>query len=260
MNNFIEPYYLVDFNSSICNFDIYINDLPAFIHNVGGSIFSHYPINHLILGKGLQKIRLRIKPLKTESKLRDDGFVKIKVFYYDSSTTDYENVFNVFKFETPDLSKSEYSFIEYESTFDSVVNYELRGWKSSLKIEEEDYKNEIIAFYKKIYELFRENNVDKISFEMLNRFEETDIAMYLQNTNNKKELEDLIATLKNDNFIIESFPQVTTIQKFANSCVINLVRENGLPIIYYKNQNNEEFSYPILIHKIKNKQVFEIIR
>ena len=47
MKQFKEPYYLVDFNSSICNFEIYINDMPAFIHKEGGSITSHYPINHL---------------------------------------------------------------------------------------------------------------------------------------------------------------------------------------------------------------------
>ena len=31
MIEFKEPYYLVEFNSSIVNFEIFINDIPAFI-------------------------------------------------------------------------------------------------------------------------------------------------------------------------------------------------------------------------------------
>lgn len=55
MNQFKEPYYLVEFNSSIVNFEIYINDMPAFTHQSGGAIFSHVPINHFILESGKQK-------------------------------------------------------------------------------------------------------------------------------------------------------------------------------------------------------------
>ena len=58
MKEFKEPYYLMDFNSSICNFEIYINDMHAFIHKEGGSIASHYPINHFILESGKQNIKI----------------------------------------------------------------------------------------------------------------------------------------------------------------------------------------------------------
>ncbi|OBW39373.1 hypothetical protein AB670_04307 [Chryseobacterium sp. MOF25P] len=42
MTQFKEPYYLVDFNSSICNFDIFINDMPAFNNHVGGGSIITY--------------------------------------------------------------------------------------------------------------------------------------------------------------------------------------------------------------------------
>ena len=78
MTQFKEPYYLVDFNSSICNFDIFINDMPAFNHHVGGAVSSHMPINHFILEKGIQKIKINVLPLKGEESLKPDGFITIK--------------------------------------------------------------------------------------------------------------------------------------------------------------------------------------
>lgn len=37
--------YLVDFNVSLANFDILINDVVAFSYESWGSIYSNYPIN-----------------------------------------------------------------------------------------------------------------------------------------------------------------------------------------------------------------------
>lgn len=67
MTQFKEPYYLVDFNSSICNFDIFINDMPAFNHHVGGAVSSHMPINHFILQEGVQKIKINVLPLNNRT-------------------------------------------------------------------------------------------------------------------------------------------------------------------------------------------------
>ena len=53
MIEFKEPYYLVEFNSSIVNFEIFINDIPAFIHHSGGAIFSHVPLSFPLYSKAI---------------------------------------------------------------------------------------------------------------------------------------------------------------------------------------------------------------
>jgi hypothetical protein len=72
MKNLKNPYYLVDFSASICNFEICINDVPAFIHNGGRIISSHYPINHFIFESGKQEIKFKVLPLQGETTLKDD--------------------------------------------------------------------------------------------------------------------------------------------------------------------------------------------
>ena len=63
MNTVNRPSYFVDFNASICNFEILINDMPAFLQHEGGSIISQYPINSFIYRSGEQGIKIRILPL-----------------------------------------------------------------------------------------------------------------------------------------------------------------------------------------------------
>jgi hypothetical protein len=261
MKDFKEPYYLVDFTSSICNFEIFLNDMPAFIHHEGGSMSSHYPINHFILETGKQEIKIRLLPIKGEGKLREDGYVKIKVFSYDSSTSNYDDTFEVFKYETPDLSKHELPIIEVINEFVATVPYKIEGWKNAIEQQKEmESKIQAESFYKKIYALFKEKNVNELAKLFLIKFNEVDTSMYLIEDNNQS-LNNLFIRLENEKFILQDIPDLLNIQYFGGSRVLNLVRKDNLPIIYYKNnETNEEFSYPILVCKRDLNSSFEIIR
>ena len=260
MKEFKEPYYLVDFNSAICNFEIYINDMPAFIHKEGGSIASHYPINHFILESGKQEIKIRVLPTKNNARLGDDTFLKIKVFYYDSSTTNYENTFEAFKYETPDFKDKNIPSIEIVSSFDTEVPYKLIGWKSSVTFKDIKNKDEIIKFYKSIYDLFKNENINELINLQTIKFHEVDTSMYLVE-DNKKELSSLLSKLKKEQFVLQQFPSSVNMQFFGYGKVLNIVGENNLPVIYYRNEKtNDEFSFPILIHKKAESNSFEIIR
>lgn len=260
MKEFKEPYYLVDFNSSICNFEIYINDMPAFIHKEGGSIASHYPINHFVLESDKQEIKIRILPTKNNNKLNDTAFLKIKIFSYDSSTTNYENVFEAFKYETPDLTDKNVPSIEITSIFEAEVPYKLMGWKDSVTFKDIKGEDEIINFYKNIYDSFKNENINELISTQAVKFHEIDVSMYLSE-DNKQELLSLFSKLNNENFILQPFPTSINIEYFGYGKVLNILRENNLPIIYYKNnETNEEFSFPILIRKKLGGNSFEIIR
>lgn len=109
---FVEPYYLVDFDMSICNFEILINDMPAFRNTDGGSLNSHVPINQLILASGIQRIAFRILPLKGETVLRKDSYLKIKINLFDANSGNYDNLVEVFKYETPSFKEIQSIAIE----------------------------------------------------------------------------------------------------------------------------------------------------
>jgi len=260
MSNFIEPYYLVDFNSSICNFEILINDMPAFLHEDGGSIASHYPINHLICQSGEQAISIKIYPLNKEIFLREDGFVKIKVHYYDA-TKSPDELIELYNYETPDLSKIKLPIIEQKAIFRATVPYNLQGWYKSLKLTdikliEEDAK----AFYKNLYLLLKNGNNKQFIQLLKTKFTEVDAAMYLSNVNNEKDWTDILKQIQQAEMLLLDFPEVTRSVFYGNGKVINLTRGDGTPIIFYQNKKQEEFGFPILLHKLHKNSEFEIIR
>lgn len=250
MNQFKEPYYLVEFNSSIVNFEIYINGMPAFIHHSGGAIFSQVPINHFILESGKQNIKINILPLKGNANLKEDGSIKIKVFCYDSSTSSYENTIEAFKFEKLDFSENNLPVKNLTNEFKAEVNYKVEGWKNSISLKENFDKEEVIKYFKTLHTAFKEKNIVSIFNAMKNKFEEIDITMYLGPVDNKNELSQLFNTLEQGKLILEDFPSLTEVEIFGYGNICTLSRPENLTIIYYTNKDtNEEFSFPIFLHK-----------
>ncbi|MBE0393897.1 hypothetical protein [Flavobacterium sp. PL002] len=259
MKNFTNPYYLVDFNASICNFEIYINDLPAYVHSVGGIIASHYPINHFILESGEQKIKFKIFPLKGETTLKNDTFLKLKVHAYDAYTDNYENLIEVFNFETPDLSNPQLPLIEVEAEFTAQIPYKIMGWKNSEIIDGIDaVKIDLISFYKRIYEIAKSQNVSDLYSVLKTRFNEIDISMYTDNEDNIEGLSNMFSSINDGGFILKDFPELTKIEMYGGNRIVNLIRNDNNPILYYVNKTtNEEFSLPLFVHK---KNDFIVIR
>ena len=207
MKTFKEPYYLVDFNSSICNYEILINGMPAFINDVGGSISSHYPINHFILKSGKQKISLKIFPLQSESVLRKDASLEIKVSFYDASSNNYNETIEVFSFKTPNLDEKEYPIIQ--STFDFIaeIPYDLFGWKDSkIIVDDKNFKIDLITFYKIIHEKIMLNKIEEFYELIRKKIEETNTSMYIHDSNDLLNLIDLFESLKTENMVLEEFP------------------------------------------------------
>lgn len=262
MKNFTTPYYLVDFNASICNFEIYINDLPAYVHRTGGIIASHYPINHFILESGEQKIKFKIFPLKGEALLKEDAFLKIKVHAYDEYTQNYENLLEVFNFETPDLSNPQLPLIEVEAEFTAQIPYKIMGWKNSETINKiDEIKTDLTAFYKKIFETAKSQNSKDLYHLLKTRFDEIDLSMYILNEDNLKGINDMFSSLNSGGFILQEFPEFPKINFYDKNRVLNLIREDNNPILYYVNKTaNEEFSLPLWVCMKTESSNFEVIR
>lgn len=257
MKNFKEPYYLLDFSSSICNFEVNINEMPAFSNSEGGSISSHTPINHFILESGIQNIKINVTPLKGESNLRDDAFIKLKIFCYDSSTTNYEDTLNVFNYEKLDFSENKLPVINFGDKFKAEVNYVIEGWRNSRQLKNAIKDERILLYFKSIHSAFKNQNVNFLFQEMEQKFKEIDISMYLGIVDNKKELSQLFLSL--DKFKLQDFPTEFKIKLYGNDKVCTLLNKDDLPAIHYVNiATDEEFSFPIFI-TIRDEN-YQIIR
>lgn len=257
--NFKKPYFQVNFNASICNFEVYINDMPAFVHHEGGSIYSQVPINHLICKSGEQDIRIRILPLKKETLLKPDGRVKIKIEVYDSGLPD--QISQVLNYETPDLSKNQFPMIEHTGKFEAKVPYTLAGWYSSIDLnQKEALLTAAKQFYEKIYTLIKEDR--QAGFIQLQsiKMNEIDQAFYISGADNASEWNDVIGRVKDAEMVLQDFPPTLRSTLYGNGKVLNLVRPDGQPVLYFKNDQNEEFSFPLFIHKRTGAADFEIIR
>ncbi|TWP31048.1 hypothetical protein ETU08_03305 [Apibacter muscae] len=261
MNNILQPFYLVDFTSSICNFEIYINDMPVFLHYDEGSLSTHYPINHFILESGIQNIRIRVIPLKEENFLRKEASLRIKIYFYDNYDNSYQNLIQVFEFITPDLSEQEMPLLEFKGNFQAEVPYELIGWKKSIILAEDKLQiKQAMNFYKKIYSLFENKNYQEINALQNKKYKEIDTALYIKNADNLLEWMQVIEEINISKMLLQEFPLSLVPIFYAEGKVINLTRKDGSPILHFKNENNEEFSFPTLIHKKSMDSEFEIIR
>ncbi len=259
MSDFNKPYFVVDFNKSICNFEILINDMPAFKSMDGGSLASHYPINHFILKSGSQNISIRVLPLIGEMALRKDSFLKIKIHAIDSETQDYEDLDEVFSYETPSYEKKEYPAILVTDIFKVKVPYNLEGWSNSFVIKKiSEFEKQAVSFYKKIYQ-FAQNDTDSLFKLFSEKFIEVDTALYIK-ADNKKEWQGLLNQLKKEDFILQPFPEIIKTHLYGKDRILEIVRTDGNSILYYKNKEGNEFNLPVLIHKKSKDFDFEIIR
>lgn len=245
MNNFKEPLYLVAFNSAICNYEIYINDFPAYSHIEGGSVSSQIPINQLIFGSGKQEIKIRIFPINGHTNFGKDSFIKIKIFCYDSSTTNFENIIESFNYNIENLLELKLPLIQKNDIFLAEVPYTLKKIDSLDEIK--DKKPEIISFYKEIYSLFEKKNIQKIYDLLKFKFEQIDEATYSKDADNLLGLSKMLARLEKGNFKLNEFSLNPILIIYENKKVSNLVREDKKPILYFTNENNDEFTLPLLV-------------
>ncbi|WP_343522830.1 hypothetical protein [Pedobacter sp.] len=257
-----EPYYLVDFNVSLASFDILINDVLAFSYNSGGSIYSNYPINHFILNSGAQQVKVRFKPLANAQTLHQEAEAVIKIQYLDASTMDQEQLKTVYEYKMPQVGERKLPMLESIGEFKAEVPYQLLGWADAGVI---DIKNEaaierIQNYYRRIYALFKEGDVNTLAPLLKKRYDETDTAMYLEE-DNIAGLKNIFKMLDNEGYVMQDFPEAPNAEFYAKNRVVNLIREDRSPIIsYLKKGADEEFGFPFYIHWLTNKDSFEIIR
>jgi len=257
-----EPYYLVDFNVSLANFDILINDVLVFSYDSGGSIYSNYPINHFILNSGAQQVKVRFKPLANAQTIHQEAEAVIKIQYLDASIMDQEQLKTVYEYKMPQAEAGKLPMLESIGEFKAEVPYQLLGWTDAgiIDVENEAAIERVHNYYHRIYNLFKDEDVNALAPLLKKRYEETDTSMYLAE-DNISGLNNIFKMLDNEGYVMQDFPEAPRLEFYAKNRVVNLVREDRSPIIsYLKKGAGEEFGFPFYIHSPKSKNSFEIIR
>lgn len=250
MNTLIKkPFYLVDFNSSLCNYQILINEIPCYFHNDNTSMATHLPINQLIFKSGIQKLKVKVFPLIGEKKFQPDAFIKLKINVYDALTNDYENISTVFSYEANNLDTTKKAQIEIIEKFDSKVEYESLFFLKAQKVSAE--KGKVIEFYKKLHDYFKIYDVDKVLNLFNTRLTEIDKSLFIVDSNNRKELEKVFNSLKGENYKIVDFPK-NPIFTIYNEKIISLVDSSNNSILFFKNPEGDEFQLHIVSVQTEN--------
>ena len=263
MNHLIEPYYLVGYHSAVCNFEIFVNELPAFMHYEGGSLSSQYPINHHILRSGDQKIRFRVLPLAGEKVLQKESFFELRIFVYDASQNDYSRQREVFNYSSRDsVADEEVSIIENASGFKAEVPYTIDGWSRSGVIKEAlPDTSSIVYFYQHLYSAFDQQHISLLVDLQNDKFNEVDTALYLPRGENESGLTALFDQLNREGYVLSGFPEKTITHYYAGDKVAQLVRTDNQPVIFYEKPiTHETFSLPVYVHRPESSQSLKIIR
>lgn len=256
-----EPYYLLEYNISLANFDLIVNDVVVHTHTEGGSIHSQYPINHFILSSGNQSFSVVLKPVEGEL-INPNAEAQIKINVLDSANGNFDNQQTITKLDAPALNEKKLPELKIGGVFKAEVPYQTLGWVASHMI---DVKNEnslklVNDFYRSIYLLFRDKKINELSALLKKRYQETDTSMYLEE-DNLSALKNMFAMLAEEDYVLQEFPNQTKLEFYAQNKMLNLKRKNHSPIIsYLKKGADEEFGFPFYIHLPKGNNGFEIIR
>lgn len=258
MKNFVEPFYMVDFNSSLCNFEIFVDNIPLFRHFEGGVISSHFPLNHFLLdSKSLSTLRVKIYSIN-ESSFQEGSFFNFKIFCYDSFNNNYDSQIIILEKNNSQLIKSEIPFLEILENFNYELPFSNKGWKDSQKLGENSI-SDLNIFCKEIHQNFREKKISEIIRKMEVKNKEIDISLYLKNEDNFKSLTELLSKLENEDYILQELNTKLNFKMF-NDCVAECNNGNESIICYKKQGTGEEFQLPILVCKPASTNKFMIIR
>lgn len=216
---------------------------------------THLPINQLIFKSGIQKLHVKVFPLIGEKKIQPDAFLKLKINVYDALTNNYENISTIFDHDAINLDATKKPHIDIIEKFECKVEYESLCFLNAQKVSIQ--KEKVVEFYQKLYENFKNYEVDKVLNLFINRLTEIDKSLFIEDSNNKKELEKVFNNLKNENYKIVDFPK-NPIFTVYNEKTISLVDSSNNSILFFKNPLGDEFQLHLV--SIQTEKGIEVFR
>ena len=255
-----KPYYMIDFSASACMFEIRVNDYPVITMNIEGQVSTNIPINFAILSKGEQKITSTILPNIGTSKLHDKASLSFNIRLFDvANEFVFQKQFGEYQSEPIDKKKV-IPVVKHASAFLADVPYKLNAWQKSKNLKDvENIATKLSKVYLDISKLINTGDYDGFSKIIAKREENMATSMYLNNSEAKSRVSELINDFKSG-FKVMPIPKNSIMQFYGNGKVTGLKKLNGESALYLFNEKtSEELMLDITFHIPEGKTEFEVI-
>lgn len=184
-----EPLYQIDFTINHCYAEILINDLIVYKHFDDDGLGTAEDFNYSVLENGLQKLTLRMYATDRNKLFLQNSGIEIEIGSYDN-TNKYSieaQEDNLFNYSTPVdkdglFTEKGKTYYETTQTFNLPnVPYHNIGWSESQDLRQmnkADLEKKILAYYKEIQEIIKNNDKDMIAKISYNKMRDQFVSQY----------------------------------------------------------------------------------
>ncbi len=283
-------YDLTVFNG-VCNYKIWINDIPVYHMFKGIRGRLTFPINTEILKSGNQTLKIRIFPYwnRKEQKFEDylhqyAGLdVTISEIEWDEKTRRFDR-FPVLTYQTPregDESlqdnlrglkfpegEEQLPYYEETITFTVDVPYTLEGWSNSVDLSQEDpdkLLKEVETYYFELAKNFANKNIPAIAQKYYKKEKEIAQAFFHTEKESKSRWhEDILKDILDPTATLKELKDYK-LEFYGGGKVVNLVKKSiGYKpfVLITKDKNGKKWysKYDIYLHRPKPGAPLEMIR
>ena len=258
--------------------DVFLMNFKGEIAKGPGGITGGYQTNPLLLTSGTHEIKIRIYPAYEDS-VFDEGAIALTFQHYrdgDLRTMVYDEkmggrdgirldqdheqwVSEKGEYGTSSYIKGHYEpkeplpvkglpIYEWRSTFDAQVPFDFVGWRNSVNLkkeQEDDKKNikaEVIAEYKKVYEIIKNRNVQGYVNLVKEKEDLLGKTMYCIEKDRKEKAKMVEDLLNNSDYEVEPLFEETFQLEYQGygKLVTLLHKADGEGIIRLRNKKNPD--------------------
>ena len=249
-----EIYYFLKIRAANCAYEIRINDIIALEDDDGGFLKTEFCLNYLCTA-GINAIKVILIPSQKQTIFPNDAICEIKIIERDQFN--FKDGNELLELKSPEFNENnQVNPTIITKNFNSKLDKRFL-WENSLAFSENDFlKNEVLDYYKKIWTLIKNKNIDGLMNEF--KLREEEYADYLFSDINERingtriEFEDVINT--ND---ILPLTKETYLRFFANRKLVTLKDKYNKDVLHLIDENSLNVTFPILLMR-KDKDLIAI--
>jgi len=232
-----KPFYRIDFKAGACFFDIKINDISVMSMNMERYFSMTIPVNYLIPESGKQRLSVTVLPNTGETVFDENIIFAMTVQLYDDTGDALKHVEDILEYRIPNDREN---MIEYQTTFDVTVPYQLTAWQTSTDLNTVDHLREKLeSAYQKVGDMIRQKQYDAIINSMREWEKRIATSMYLGKEESDARMGRLIEDFKNG-FEPVPLSGTETMHVYADGKLACLKTEDGESALRFWNKETEE--------------------
>lgn len=257
-----EPYYMLEFTTGTCLFEIRVNDNPIMTMDIKGGVSTRIPINNGISKTGPLEISIKLLPNSGNLSLSEGCFFNYAVVLMDVANGEFKEIEYLGSYKSTRLKKGEQKvIIKHTEMYKAVVPYEMKAlWEEGQTINKvKDAQEHLRAAYSRVLNVIKRKEFNVYKDMIAVREYNMKVSMYLS----EDESEARFVGLKNDfenGYDVAEFPEGTVMITSAYGKKVSLKRLNGDPALAFGNvDENEQIMLDIEFYYSKETKRFEII-